>query len=508
MLKSLHTVFYVICPILFIFFSCKAYEDVAIPNNDREFAIPLINTENTIRKMLENLDDSSFITVAEDGFMTLNYKGDVATRSSSDLLSFFSNVTLPVLDTIFPLPLTLPAGVDLDFAILKSGTLKTVVYDSSIDELISVHLWIEEFTKDGVPYQKDFQVFPGGIYVGAEEDITGYKLSPTNDSVIVRYTAIRPNGEHIAFSGAIPFGIVAQNMATSYAEGILGTQLFEFPADTIEIDFFDTWTVGQVNFSDPRITIYVDNSFGIPVGATVQRCNIITQDGEILPLESPYVDNGFDFPYPSLDEVGQTKSLVFYFNKDNSNIEDIISQTPKALDYDLDGVSYPGTSQEVIGFLTDSSQINVRVEVEIPLEGSISGFGVTDTLEFDPDLAFGTIEGLKAAELKLVTENGMPLDVVVQVYLANEQGIVLDSLFEADQLLLVSAPIDDNGIPTGRSEQITFATLDQESVDILRHTHKILIRTAFSSTFAGSIPVRVYADQGVSLKIGMRFIVE
>lgn len=505
MIKSLHRVFYVICPVLFIFFGCKAYEDIAIPNNDREFAIPLVNTENTIQKMLENLDDSSFITVAEDGFMTLNYKGDVATRKSADLFVFFQDVLLPVLDTIFPLPIQLPEGVTLDYAILKSGTLKTGVYNPAQTELVNVHLWIDEFTLDGVPYQKDFQVFPGGIYVGADEDITGYKLAPTDDSVTVRYTAVLPNGEHTVLNG---LGILAKTMVASYAEGILGTQLFEFPADTIEIDFFDTWTVGQVNFSDPRITIYVDNSFGIPVGATVQRCNIITQDGDILPLESAYVDNGFDFPYPSLDEVGQTKSLVFYFDKDNSNIEDIISQTPKALDYDLDGVSYPGTSQEVVGFLTDSSEINVRVEVEIPLEGSISGFAVTDTLDFDPDLVFGSVEGLKAAELKLVTENGMPLDVKVQVYLANAEGLVLDSLFESDQLLLASAPIDDNGIPTGRSEQITFATLDQAGVDNLRNTHKILIRTAFSSTFAGLVPVRIYADQGVSLKIGMRFTVE
>lgn len=505
MRRSLHPVFYVIFPVLFIFLGCKAYDDVAIPDNERDFAIPLIHTENTIQKMLENLDDSTFLTVADDGFMTLNYKGDVASRNSSDLFVFFQDVLLPVLDTVFPLPVQLPEGVSLEYAILKSGTLKTGVYNPSQTELINVHLWINEFTKNGIPYQKDFQVFPGGIYVGAEEDITGYKLAPTNDSVIVNYVATRPNGEHTILSG---LGILAKTMVASYAQGILGTQLFEFPADTIEINFFDSWTVGQVNFKDPRITIYVDNSFGIPVGATIQRCNILTHSGQILPLESPYVDNGFDFPYPTLDEVGQTKSLIFYFDKDNSNIEDLISQTPKALDYDLDGVSYQGSSQDVVGFLTDSSKINVRVEVQIPLEGAVSGFAVVDTLDFDPGEAFGTVDGLREAELKLVTENGMPLDVIMQVFLANENGVVLDSLFEEEQLVLASAPIDENGVPTGRSEKITYANLDQAAVNILRNTHKILVRTAFSSTLAGTVPVKIYSDQGVSLKIGMRFKVE
>ncbi len=505
MTRSLLSIFYVLCPLLFIFSACNKYTDLAIPDNEREFAIPLVNTDNTIKNMVENFDDSTFITVAEDGFMTLNYKGDVATRSSADLFVFFQDVLLPVLDTIFPLPVQLPEGVSLEYAILKSGTLKTGVYNPDQTDLINVHMWIEEFTFDGVPYTKDFQVFPGGIYVGAEEDITGFKLAPTNDSVFVRYTAVKSNGEHTTLTG---LGIIAKDMEASYAQGILGTQLFEFPADTIEINFFENWTLGQVNFTDPRITVFVDNSFGIPVGATVQRCNIITQAGDILPLESPYVDSGFDFPYPELDEVGQTKSLVFYFDKDNSNIEDLIGQTPVALDYDLDGVSYPGSSQGIIGFLTDSSRIEVQVEVQLPLEGSLSGFAVTDSLDFDPDLVFSSTGDIREAELKMVTQNSIPLDVQMQVYMADENGIILDSVFAEEQMVLVSAPIDDNGIPTGIAEQITYATLDAESVQNLRQTRKILIRTAFSTTSMGSATVRIYADQGVSIGIGMRFSVD
>jgi hypothetical protein len=106
--------------------------------------------------------------------------------------------------------------------------------------------------------------------------------------------------------------------------------------------------------------------------------NVFTVDNEILAIESDYLNN-ITVDYPSLNEVGQTKSTHFDFNKDNSNIDVILGAGPTAIDYDFDAVANPDSNATIRGFMTDSSFMNVQVEVELPMYGAATGFEVRDT---------------------------------------------------------------------------------------------------------------------------------
>ena len=127
-----------------------------------------------------------------------------------------------------------------------------------------------------------------------------------------------------------------QNFKASYLEGYLGQEPYDLPRDTIIIDFFDRWIDGTVTFANPSINVEVENSFGLPVRSVFNVMEIWNQDGSVLPVQSDILNTGVDFNYPALDEVGESKFTSFSLNKDNSNIVDIFSNRPIAVDYDLD----------------------------------------------------------------------------------------------------------------------------------------------------------------------------
>jgi len=294
--------------------------------------------------------------------------------------------------------------------------------------------------------------------------------------------------------------MAAVNFTFSYAEGFLGTDLYELERDTIEIDFFDKWVQGNIYFADPKIYMDVHNSFGIPVRSKVNVMDVYTVNGEILPLESVFVDEGIDIDFPSLDEVGETKITPFEFNTSNSNIDVVLGAGPVAIDYDLDGIPNPELDTTIRGFMTDSSEFSVQVLVELPIYGSATNFVGFDTF----DINISEYDNVEYAEFKIITKNEMSLGVDLQLYFADENNQVLDSLLVDGQQLLKAAPADMEGNALESEEITTFIDFDRDRFSKVKEAKRILINAAFTTWQDGSVPVIIKADEGVSVRMGMK----
>ena len=475
-------------------------EDLKAVNYNAEFAIPLFSTKTSFEDLLENFDDDTFITFGENNLIILNYKGDITARSSSDLfnvISDFDGVPFPVIDTVMALPFAIPNSIDIDHVILKTGTMKWG-YQSEHEEPAIVTVTIPNATLNGEVFQHT-QNLPGpiSVYFSPEFDMTGYKLASDNDSIYVHYQAYRVNS---GFSDTLTnFAMLFDNFEASYVEGYLGNDIYEFERDTIEIDFFDNWTRGDVYFEDPKILLTVDNSFGFPVRAKANLMNVITVEDEVLELQSPYIDS-INFDYPSLNEVGEFKSTYFAFDKDNSNIADILGANPVAVDYDLDAVPNPDMDTSIRGFMTDSSFFNVQVEVELPIHGTAVDFVARDTFKVD----FSEYDNVEDVEFKVIAENGIPLEVSTQIYFADSDGNILDSLFRPEAIILEAAQVGTQAQVTEIAEKTTFATLDADHFDRIRSTTQLFLTSSFSTTNRGMTTVKITSDQEVNIRMGMK----
>lgn len=328
--------------------------------------------------------------------------------------------------------------------------------------------------------------------------LAGYRIQTLNDSVYIQYQAVTPSGNQVRLSG---FFISLQGLAFQYAEGYFGNLLYEGSRDTINIDFFENWTRGDVYFENPRIKLSVENSFGIPTRARVNTLDVVTVRNEVLPLQSTYVINGIDFPYPSFAELGQVKRDSFYFTRDNSNIDKILSASPKAIEYDVDAVTNPTNNRNIRGYITDQSYYKVNMEVELPLYGRAAGFTIRDTL----DLNFDEYDNVTDAEFKLVVDNGIPLDVVVQGYFLNASNQVIDSLLTAPQTVIASAPVDANGVANGTQQKITLIPIAEERfIKIRDQAQRLWINASFSTLNNGITSVRVLNSQQVRIRLGAK----
>ncbi len=491
-------------------FSCKQideFQDAEIVSGDAEFAIPLLKATTSIQDLLENFDEYTFVEITPDGVIHLRYKGDVLSQQAQE---FFAETRaklpplIPMDTTLFALPFSSPDQLEVDFATYSAGTVGLALVSDYVGT-VDLTVTILQAIKDGQPLtiHTQFQSPVGSmpIFFHYPQEITqtaGYNLVPENGIVWVRYDAVTDAGDTIE----LPFiALVNKDIDFSYIEGYLGNFKHKGKRDSITIEFFENWIQGDVYFENPVIQIHIDNSFGVPTRSSIDIFDILTADGDRIPLESDFItDTGIDFVYPANDEVGQTKNMTFTFNSQNSNIEDVLGSRPVALDYKVDAIMNPDSLVGERGFITDSSYYRIQVEVDLPLHGRASGFGVEDSY----DVNFDGYGNVKEVEFKMVADNNMPLGIDGQLYFYDENDNVLDSLFNGLKRIVAPAPVNAEGIVTGKTSQTNYAIFDAARFDKVRPAKTMKLKATFSTTNEGQQSVKAFADQDVEIRMGMK----
>lgn len=492
-------------------FSCNQFDE--LENLDRvaydaEYAIPLVDTKTSLREVLEDFEDNSTIFIDPDGLIRFRYVDEVTTQTSDDIFASINESLPPLIPITSPnmaLPFSNPDGLQIDRLDLKGGSL-IYYYENRNPESVNVRITFPQVTKNATPltFQQTVAGYSGsgnpptGTNLFAPASLAGFRIQTLNDSVYVQYEATLPGGAQAPLSN---FVIRLQDLAFSYAEGYFGNFLYEGSRDTLVIDFFDNWIRGDIYFEEPKITLNVENSFGIPTSAVVNVLDVITVKQNILSLESPFVDNGIEFPYPTMSEIGQVKRGSFSFTKENSNIDVILGAGPTAIDYDVDAITNPNNNPNIRGYITDSSYYKVNMEVELPLYGKASGFVARDTFE----VKFDSYEDVDDAEFKLVVDNAIPLDVEVQAYFLDDNNAVIDSLLDAPQRIVEAAPVNTQGEATGTTRKISFAPFPEDRFkNIKTNARRIALVTSFSTLNNGNTSVKIYSDQEVKIKMGVK----
>lgn len=485
------------------------WEDIEAITYEAEYAIPLVDSRMDIRSLLERFEAQTTITVDNEGLLHLRYRGDVLEQTSDDVFASINETLnaipiIPITRQRQALPISTPDGLQLDRVDLNGGMLRYVISNDRAIPL-QVVITLPTVVKDGQPLtiRQQLPAYSGQGQVPIATNaflplsLQGYQLSTEGDSLYIEYVATGPNGQRYAPSPNTALNI--QELDFTYAEGYFGNLDYAATRDTIRIDFFDNWVRGDVSFLDPVVTFNIENSFGIPTRAVVNNFDVLTVKGERLPLRSTLVQEGIDFPFPGLNEVGQTKARAYTFTRANSNIDQILSAGPVAIDYNVDALTNPDGNSDIRGFLTDSSYYRVSVDVDLPLYGSAVNFASRDTFAID----FSGYDNVTGGEFKLVVDNGVPLAVDVQGYFLSPDGRILDELLDDRQRLVAAAPVGPAGLPTESRRAITFSTVEGERFDRIRGANRLVIEAAFSTTADGTVPVQLRDNQELRVRLGV-----
>ncbi|MEL7117985.1 MAG: hypothetical protein AAFO07_01040 [Bacteroidota bacterium] len=495
--------------LLVAFFStCSQIEeldDVTRVQYDAEYAIPIATAAFTLTDILENFQDNATLVADPDGLFHFIYTGDIDSESGADILNTINEVlppAVPIVSSRVAIPFPTPPDMEIDLITFREGEI-LYGFESTFEKPLTVTFRLPEFQRDGevLTFVHEIPAYSGSgdpVRFTINDDpfsLAGYSVDGTSDTLRLEYDAISPDGDTAMLNN---FLMRLQNLSASYAQGYLGTNVYDNPTERIPIDFFDDWIQGDVFFEDPKISYILENSFGIPTRSIVNFFNIITVEGDVLPLESDLIVDGIDFPYPTLDEVNEVKSTTFVFTKDNSNIEDILSSKPVEVEYDVDAITNPDMDRTIRGFITDESFYKVAVDVDLPFFGSAANYFALDT--FDLDLGeYGNVDSI---EFKFVAENELPLGIDAQAYLLDENGVVLDSIFDGLANVVEGAPVNESGDAIGTALKETFVTANRTRLDNIQNATQVALQASFSTTQSNQVSVKITADQSISFRIG------
>ena len=295
-----------------------------------------------------------------------------------------------------------------------------------------------------------------------------------------------------------------------YVEGYFGQHSFDVDADSIDLGLGEVEDniSGTFTLTNPIVNINYSNSVGVPVSFDL---NLIgsTGAGDTQGLNAP----ADTIAYPADRDNSPVTSTVS-FNKDNTDIVELIEMRPGTITYSGGATVNPLGKQGWDNFVTGESSVVAGLEVEIPLEFRANNITLQDTLEnplkledSEEDEDFG-IDNVEFARLFLYVNNGFPLEIgfKIQLYdsIADQVLATLDV-----RVLFPAAPVDGNGIVTGSTEDTTSIVITGAFLENLEIADELIVRGSLNTYNSGAVKIlttyTIEFKLGVSTKVSYEF---
>lgn len=500
------------------------FDNVAGGQYNPDVAAPLIHTKLTLSDLLGEYDSSNVITEDSNSFLTLIYRNTVYSKKADE----FVDIPNQPINTniIFTVPpglgpgdsVIIPYSEDyyftvnndeiLDSIFVKTNGISTMDFNlnSDINHYAKIEITIPSATKYGTPFKKIMPFdYTGTLPISQSFSLSGYKITfLDSNKIIINYDLIvygDANPDNSPYFISMGDGII--DIQFSKVFGYLSQHFFDIDIDTVSLDIFKNKIEGIFNLEDPKVNIYVSNSFGFPISANFVQMGTHSDDN--APYDVSVSGSGIPAPwkinYPTVSEIGQKIETSLILNKTNSNIKDAINISPRYLFCKLTALSNPEGMIEQ-NFALDTSKLDVDIEVELPLYGRAWDFVNKDTLDFEID----DVDELESILFKLNINNGFPIDGKVQIYFTDTLYTVLDSLLSSFQQVIASAvpggPPDYKVIsPTNKTTTILF---DKNRLNNIVNTKKMILKTKLATSDNGNTIVKIYSDYNMEIRLAAR----
>ncbi|MBI2968030.1 MAG: hypothetical protein HYY40_09480 [Bacteroidetes bacterium] len=516
-----------------------------------DLAFPIAYSKLDLRDLLKDYDTSEVIVEDETGFLTIIYNDTIySTRGMSlitipsqnanesygltnaeifNLLNLDSITVLYSDDYNFVTPPdqdSPPKNIELKTIIFSSGTVN-FTFDNSFQHSGTVVITFPSVTSGTNTLTVSSGISASSVST-ASVSLAGYTMDLTKGGTTVNtlpFSAtvkLYDSGNPATSADSVRVTMSFQNLEFSYMDGYLGKWLLTLPKDSVDLnlEIFNTTSGGTTYFEDPRITIHIENSYGMPVKAIFTALQTTSQQGnQNINLNGVFPGPGITINYPAMTEVGQVKITDMQFDKTNSNLTDVLQAHPTYIVYEVNGELNP-SGPPALNFITGSSYLSVGVEIELPLWGYAGIFTLMDTVDFtldevednvvEPDETGENID-VEYIRFRINCWNFFPMDADLQVYFADSSSPVkfkiIDSLNTTGQDFLLSGKLDANGKVSEATHTRSEVYVTDERVKKVAGANKMIIKAILSTPGYSPSPaklVKIYADYYLLIKLGMR----
>lgn len=495
------------------------FKNLKIENWNPDWALPILSSDLTLKNILQA---NTFLSEDAEGLYSLHYSGDIFTARASDYVSIpdqdFNTgsftLSVPINNASFSgtindsvtnnhFSFTDPSGSQLSHMNLKSGNI-TLAITSTFKQNVTATIVFPDSKKNGVPLEISTTVNYPATTAAANINLAGYNFDFTNGGAshnyvkyIIRFT-ISGTGQPLLMGDNLSANVKMQDLQFSYIDGILGSYDIPIPSDTINVAVFDNTINANIFVNDPKINLNFTNSFGVNVSTIFDNLYGVTATGINTGnyLTSPIFVAGASSP---------SAPATTLFTMDSAStagkVQQLFNPAPNHVIYGGRVRINPGGASTGNSFLTDTSSIRMTADAQLPAWFKIVTFTLQDTTQLilPEDSSI-----LQTAEFKLLMDNALPLYGRVQLYFADANYQVLDSLVSSSGDIIGEAPVDANGKVTGRIEKVsTFNMTHDEYNAMAPRVRYALIRGELKSS--GTSSVKIQSTNNMKVKLAFRF---
>lgn len=520
--------------------SCSKYKDdldfdkLVLPGWNPEFAVPLVNTTYSLADILgdENIE---FVEIDEDGLVSLVYSSkEIFSARAEEFITLpdqGANLTIPLIFSNTGEIDTIPndyayiflgesSDQRIDSIFLKAGQLRisgdTDLNKNKSDLIVTLPEMINRQT--GLPLVFEIPLDnPDGqqslVSFDQVAELSDYtlKINPEGDGInneinFLSQIIIHPDDNPHLSPYQITVDISFSNMEFQQFFGYLGNYSLEF-ADSIKIQIFENSLGGGVSFGQDALSFFINitNSIGVPV----------TFEAEEFFLYSPFsepniqdvflfgqgIENKFEILSPDFNQVGQSVETNLNFSETNFP-EVFLSMAPRLMSFDFDATFNVLADTTLSNFIQDTSRISFGTALAFQMYTAIDLLSFQDTLNLNLDTSADEIDYLL---FRINTENGFPLSALLQIYFADANYNIVDSLiYDADTRLIRGAEV---GLPpkfrvVKPAVSTTDINIDREWLDNVLKAEHMFLRAGLKTT-EGNL-AKIYSDYELKFQLGIK----
>lgn len=497
-----------------------------------DVAMPLVNSSLSLENILKISAANNNFSIGSDNFVTLIYRGNIFSVTaeeainipdppaplqasyslSSSLAAAFNALPAGTIDTLPTVTNVLAFDLSphsLDSMVLKGGIL---AFNLSFDLPVqaTVNLSFPGIKKNGLPLTGTLNLIasgPGNPSTGSLSfDLTGAKVNlnsgPTEGIEMAQQIILTKSlGVNVTTANQINYQATYTQLKFSKLFGFFDfsqAQLAPYQ-DTVAITLFDNvFGNNAFQFTDPSIGVTITNSFGIPIVGEMQVFKTYAPLHNPTTLNVVFPFNPINIPAPTIAQIGQSASISYELNNQNSNVNPAMSISPRYLIYKLRNLPVPPQVNQY--FVCDTSRFKVDLDLNLPLQGSVNRLVFQDTIPFE----FQDVEELQELLIKAFVVNEFPLEARLQIYFADSLGYVRDSLMNSDQLIIRAAQ-PSTGSQTIAAQKITEVNYTFDRIRNLKRVKQIYVKAITSSTEASSgKDIRIYSTFKIDVKLSAK----
>jgi len=504
-------------------------------------AAPLLHTKLTLWDALNDWDSSHLFMQDQTHFLTLMYRGTVFSQTANQLITI-PDQSFPAYDTTFNKPANTTTmefifhldfnfqngdqGKRLDEIYVKQGTWNfnlTTILSGRAGIVITIPS-ITKISNDSLLVTDTVHIPSGSQNTPNQVNLAGYKITFTHPTTTPTINRLNFNitvkfYDNIPSSGnSIILNSNTNNMLYSKLVGYFGQPAFDILKDTVFLDIFKRNLSGRFTIVDPQLNIYVSNSYGFPINIAFSQ---FASYRSVAPLSTvPISGSGLPNPWsiisPTLAQAGQTLVTPLSLNKNTSNIDDAINISPQFIVYNTSALGNPEGFDSINpnnprnhNFVLDTSKFKVDVDVELPLYGKAIDFTVQDTFKME-EFKTENRDKIDWAAIRVITTNGFPVDVNLQLIFTDTLYHRIDSLYlNGDDNRIIASGILGAGpdyrviMPyIKRSE--TMISGERINYMINHDVKKVLIKAVLNTANNHGTDVKFYSDYSIDIKIGVK----